>query len=287
LQGKENQAVILESELIELDLKLFKWTNKGKLSPQVSKWAKPELLLLSLESGLLFSNFGPPYLLDLENFKIKELVNRDIQNMLMSKLSGDVTWNKGDMVYFGGLNSGVIDSLQLWSTYFRETGEQIFVQPVYFSPLNMILAAIFILSIYLVFNLRKKRINEGTDSNANKQIKSDALLSSPYPGIEVFDAVEQSLLNLLIANGAQMGKRTGTDEVNRILGVSQKSLDMQKRKRSDVIRSINAKYKLIQPMTTMPLVDRVKSDLDARLYEYYLLQDEIEKIQTILNGENR
>jgi hypothetical protein len=82
-----------------------------------------------------------------------------------------------------------------------------------------------------------------------------------------------------------MGKRTGTDEVNRILGVSQKSLDMQKRKRSDVIRSINAKYKLIQPMTTMPLVDRVKSDLDARLYEYYLLQDEIEKIQTILNGE--
>jgi hypothetical protein len=40
-------------------------------------------------------------------------------------------------------------------------------------------------------------------------------------------------------------------------------------------------------MTTMPLVDRVKSDLDARLYEYYLLQDEIEKIQTILNGENR
>jgi hypothetical protein len=150
----------------------------------------------------------------------------------------------------------------------------------------MILAAIFIFSIYLVFKLRKKRINEGMDSHANKQIKTDALLSSPYPGIEVFDAVEQSLLNLLIANGAQMGKRTGTDEVNRILGVSQKSLDMQKRKRSDVIRSINAKYKLIQPMTKMSLVDRVKSDLDARLYEYYLLQDEIEKIQTILNGEN-
>jgi hypothetical protein len=221
--------------------------------------------------------------LDLENFEIKELVNRDIQNVLMRKLSGDVTWNKGDMVYFGGLNSGVIDSLQLKSTDFQETGEKIFVQPVYFSPLSIILAAIFILSIYLVFTVRKKRINGGVDSNTNKQMKSDTLLSSPYTGIEVFDAVEQSLLNLLIANGSEMGKRTGTDEVNRILGVSQKSLDMQKRKRSDVIRSINAKYKLIQPTTTMPLVDRVKSDLDARLYEYYLLQDEIEKIQAILN----
>jgi hypothetical protein len=286
LQGKENQAVILQSELIELDLKLFNWTNKGKLSPRVSKWLKPELLLLSLESGLLFSNFGPPYLLDLENFKIKEFVNRDIQNLLMRKLSVDVTWNKGDMVYFGELNSGVIDSLQLKSTYFQETGEQIFVQPVYFSPLIIILAVIFILSIYLVFKLRKNRIKRVADSNASKQMKSDKVLSSPYPGIEVFDAVEQSLLNLLIANGAKMGKRTGTDEVNRILGVSQKSLDMQKRKRSDVIRSINTKFKLIQPMTTMPLVDRVKSDLDARLYEYYLLQDAIEKIQAILNEKN-
>jgi len=206
--------------------------------------------------------------------------------VLMRKLSGDVTWNKGDMVYFGGLNSGVIDSLQLKSTDFQETGEQIFVQPVYFSPLSIILAAIFILSIYLVFKLRKNRIKRVADSNASKQMKSDKVLSSPYPGIEVFDAVEQSLLNLLIANGAKMGKRTGTDEVNRILGVSQKSLDMQKRKRSDVIRSINTKFKLIQPMTTMPLVDRVKSDLDARLYEYYLLQDAIEKIQAILNEKN-
>ncbi len=78
-----------------------------------------------------------------------------------------------------------------------------------------------------------------------------------------------------------------TDEVNRILGVAQKSLDMQKRKRSDVIRSINAKYKLIQPMTTLPLVDRVKSDVDARLYEYYLLEDEIERIQRILNEQKQ
>ena len=287
LQGKENQAVSLESELVELDLKLYKWTNKGKLSPQVSKWLKPELLLLSMKSGLLFSNFGPIYLLDLEHFKIKELVESDFPNMLMRKLHDAVTWNKGDMVYFARLHSGVIDSLQLKSSYFRETGEPIFVQPFYASTHKIILAALFLFGIYLIIRLRKGWISTGKNSNENKQNKVDSLLSSPYPGVEVFDAVEQSLLHLLIANGAQMGKRTGTDEVNRILGVAQKSLDMQKRKRSDVIRSINAKYKLIQPMRTLPLVDRVKSELDARLYEYYLLEDEIEKIQTILNEQKQ
>ncbi len=287
LQGKDNQTISLESELVELDLKLFKWTNKGKLSPQVSKWLKPELLLLSMESGLLFSNFGPIYLLDLVNFKSKELVNSDIQNMLMRKLYTAVTWNKGEMVYFARLHSGLIDSLQLKSSYFRETGEPVFVQQYYFSPLKIILAALFLFGIYLIIRLRKGWIFTGKNSNKNEQNKADTCLSSPYPGIEVFNAVEQSLLHLLIANGAQMGKRTGTDEVNRILGVAQKSLDMQKRKRSDVIRSINAKYKLIQPMTTLPLVDRVKSDLDARLYEYFLLEDEIEKIQTILNEQKK
>lgn len=287
LQGKDNQAVSLVAELIALDLKLFKWTQIGKLSPQVSKWLKPELLLLSMESGLLFSNFGPIYLLDLEHFKIKELVNSDIQNILMRKLNTAVTWNKGDMVYFGRINSGGIDSLQLKSSYFKETGERVFVQPFYTSPITIILAALFLFVVYLIISLLKGRIIAGKDSIKNEQNKADTCLSSPYPGIEVFDAVEQSLLHLLIANGAQMGKRTGTDEVNRILGVAQKSLDMQKRKRSDVIRSINAKYKLIQPMTTLPLVDRVKSDLDARLYEYFLLEEEIEKIQTILNEQKK
>jgi hypothetical protein len=287
LQGKENQSVILESELIELDLKLFRWVNKGKLSPRVSKWLKPELLLLSLESGLLFSNFGPLYLLDLNNFKIKELVNRDFQNVLMRMHTDAMIWNLGDMLYFGRLSSGIVDSLQIKSTYFRDTNESIFIQPYYPYPLKIILAVLIILSIYWIFRLGMKWIESKKDSDWNKQIKSDTLLSSPYPGVEVFDAVEQSLLKLLIANAAQLGKRTGTDEVNRILGVSQKSSDMQKRKRSDVIRSINAKYKLIQPMTTMPLVERVKSSVDARLFEYYLIQDEIDKIRAILNEKNQ
>lgn len=66
----------------------------------------------------------------------------------------------------------------------------------------------------------------------------------------------------------QRNSTTSTDEVNRILGVGNKSVDMQKRKRSDVIRAINEKYQLLYPEAQINLIERAKSDVDARLYEY-------------------
>ena len=45
---------------------------------------------------------------------------------------------------------------------------------------------------------------------------------------------------------------------------------MQKRKRSDIIKSINSKYQLLNPDKEIELIDRAKSGVDARLYEYSL-----------------
>jgi len=102
---------------------------------------------------------------------------------------------------------------------------------------------------------------------------------SPYPVKEVFEEVEKALLKLLIDNITLKQSRTATEEVNRVLGVANKSGDMQKRKRSDVMRSINAKYRVLMPDKDIQLIDRVKSDLDARLYEYFITETEIPFIE--------
>lgn len=283
IQGKENQHVNVVPEIIELDLLNYKWSQKGHLKSSVYNWIKPEFLIMSLDEGLLFSNFGPYYLLDLNTFESKALIDRDFQNILSSKIFPAVHWNKGNSIYFANFQTGQIDSVTFKPSFFQTTGESVIEEKVSLFQYKFLIY-IFLLGAGSVslFYLKKKR-NTKSLKPATKAVDTAAVLSSPYDGMDVFDAVEQALLHLLISNVKELGKRTGTDEVNRVLGVSLKSQDMQKRKRSDVIRSINAKYKLIHPAVNKPLVERVKSEMDARLFEYSLLQEEIENIIKILN----
>ena len=285
IQGKENQQVNLVHEIIELNLLNYEWSRKGSIKSSVAKWIKPEFLIMSLDEGLLFSNFGPFYLLDLNSFTERPLVNKEFQNLLYSRLSSVVSWSMGNTIYFANFKTDKIDSVNYKSSFFQAAGVKVLEDEL---PVFQIKILFYVFILFFVamgwFYWKKRRPAGSYYSAINPESHSINDLSSPYNGMEVFDAVEQALLQLLISNAKELGKRTGTDEVNRVLGVSLKSQDMQKRKRSDVIRSINAKYKLINPAISQPLVERVKSEIDARLFEYSMNQEEIENIMKILKS---
>jgi hypothetical protein len=57
---------------------------------------------------------------------------------------------------------------------------------------------------------------------------------------------------------------------------------MQKRTRSDVISGINNKYKIAQNNPELILIDRVKSDSDKRIFEYFIRETEVENIQKLI-----
>jgi hypothetical protein len=119
-------------------------------------------------------------------------------------------------------------------------------------------------------------------------VEEDALVQSSdaeelmVVGLEPFDAVEKSLLGLLIDHHQQHQRKTTTQEVNRILGVGNKTLDMQKRKRSDVIRAINRKYHLIHPDRSPELIIKLRSEMDGRLSEYHINPAELEMVRKYL-----
>jgi hypothetical protein len=284
IQGKENQHVNVVPEIIELDLVNYKWSQKGHLKSSVYKWIKPEFLIMSLDEGLLFSNFGPYYLLDLNTFETKALVERDFQNILSSKIFPAVNWNKGNSIYFANFQTGKIDSITFKPSFFQSEGESVFEKPKLVFQYKLLFSILLLGSAIGGLMYWKKMSSDKILKVAANTAYPTAELISPYEGMDIFDAVEQALLHLLISNVMELGKRTGTEEVNRVLGVAMKSHDMQKRKRSDVIRSINAKYKLIHPAVNKPLVERVKSEMDARLFEYSLLQEEIENVTNILKS---
>jgi hypothetical protein len=84
-----------------------------------------------------------------------------------------------------------------------------------------------------------------------------------------------------------MGKRTNVQEVNRILGVANKTLDMQKRKRSDVIRSVNRKFRLVHPDRSEELILKAKSEMDGRLTDYFVNDSETLLLEQFIGKNNR
>ena len=78
------------------------------------------------------------------------------------------------------------------------------------------------------------------------------------------------LIRKILDNSIQLTRKTSVDEVNYVLGVANKTTDMQKRKRSNTIRSINEKYAIVTKQPEYQLIKRERNEQDARSNEFYI-----------------
>ena len=75
-----------------------------------------------------------------------------------------------------------------------------------------------------------------------------------------------------ISRDTKNGFRTKAEDINRILGTERKSTDVQKKQRHEVLVSINHKYAKLYN-TTHLLIEKVRTEDDGRLFEYYINQN--------------
>ena len=277
----ENERVQSIDSVISLDLDRANWTVLGKLNPQLDALSKSEYTLRSvLDSGLVVDIKENIQYLNLLNNRIYSLSNRDILNFFYSNIVQKVSWYKDGQMYYTILGEWQVDSLKISAQDFTFSGEPVYTTS---NSSNTLLSGTVIAVLAIAgfwFYKRRKQQVPAVDSMTNTSEASTT--RSPYPVKEVFDEIEKGLLKLLMENMNIRNSRTATDEVNRVLGMASKSGDMQKRKRSDVIRSINAKYRVLMPEKDVELIDRVKSELDARLYEYCITTSEIPFVESLL-----
>ena len=278
----ENERVKSIDSVISLDLEKEDWTVLGKLNPKLDALSKSEYTVRSvLDAGLVVDlKENIQYLNLLEN-KIYSLSNRDILNFFYSNIVQKVSWYMDGQIYYTILGEWQVDSLKIGYQDFTFTGEQVYTTTSDSSTAYISGSIIALLAI-AGFWLYKNRKQHGPSTDLKPNTLDVSTVRSPYPIKEVFEEVEKALLKLLMDNMVNRNSRTATDEVNRVLGMASKSGDMQKRKRSDVIRSINAKYRILMPEKDLDLIERVKSDLDARLYEYCITTSELPFLESFI-----
>lgn len=278
---KTNKQNIIEKvdSVVELNLHSFEWNTKGALNPIFKNTINLESTFASLDSGILFSNNSPILLyLNILNNRIDTIDNIDLYHFYATTNKDIIYWYTSGYFYRGNISNSILDSIKLDYADIKKGDTPIYIVNDQLIATNNYLYILIVIPIlFWVFRnklVQKKKTNDITPENEMK-------LTSPYKKNDLFDEVEKVVIKHIYNNAKNKGTRTSTDEVNRILGVGNKSVDMQKRKRSDIIKSINMKYQLID--SNKLLIERVKSELDARLQEYYLTVDTLNFLNEIDN----
>lgn len=100
-------------------------------------------------------------------------------------------------------------------------------------------------------------------------------IKDPHVGMLIFDPVELELLGALYTRPSNSML---TEEINFLLGTNKKSLEVQKKHRSDLIKSINEKYTRLTG-DTGKLITQERLEDDRRLMKYVL---HLEKYQVMM-----
>lgn len=272
-----------------LDLETFSWQALGVHTDHLRNKTANRQKIVEIDSGILMHNQGVIEYFDLPGNRILTLDMPQAKAELLSKVSTKYTWYANGKIYYGLPRTGSIDSVTLTSDMFRDTGMTIYKPHA--TGRNAIWLLIPVLVAGGVFIYRKKHLNRPPSaSDMITEPPKDLPETEAAPGklaaLPVFDEVELSLLRLLTQNLRDKGKRTNAQEVNRILGVANKTLDMQKRKRSDVIRSVNRKFRLVYPDRAEELIIKAKNDMDGRLTDYFVNDSEIFLLEQFTGKNN-
>lgn len=265
------------NDVMVLDLKTQTWTKLGTLSDDYLEMIengmkhsnnKFPITIVSLPWGLLVE-IDPEHilLLDMKNNKIlnmdESILNHPV--MLINKYSNHFYV---DSMYFAfDPFSNQLDSLKLTYKDFHEAGKTLYVSND--TTKNVLIGTLVLLvslSAFLLYKKRKKSTKPIQPSSEPNHINTEQIYTNHQ--FLKLEQTEKNILEILILNSKQQ-KNTSIEELNRILGVSGKNINIQKKQRSDMILTLNRKLAMLM-MNEEDVILKIRNPYDKRSFDYYI-----------------
>jgi LPXTG-motif cell wall-anchored protein len=267
-----------------LDLATRKWNKNGKASPTILITAQnvnPELHFSS-PNGLMIESIGQLLWLDYNKNSFGQSGNEPIvQTFFRNIFRYDLRYQIGDSLFFYNTQNQLSDA-----QYIGKLTPQVVVTAIERNN-NWLLVAGGIILIFsgfaLLFTLRKKR--EGLLNlvipNADFQAgEGDLVTKNPNGDSQLFNVTEIDLIKLCLER-SEAGVYANLDDINYVLGIKNKKKGLQKKVRSDVINSINKKYRN-KFQSEHGLINSVRNADDKRYFDYFIDYHDFEKIKVYL-----
>ncbi|HCT22256.1 MAG TPA: hypothetical protein DIW54_02540 [Chitinophagaceae bacterium] len=261
---KKNEAVGDHHEFIQevwyLSVSEKKWHKLGELSDFLKSNFLNTFSLCESPWGLLISSSEKILLLDFNNNNILKLSENTIYYQSILRNSYNTLFFVDSTLYFGQLNNESIDSVVISKNDFIKTENRIYSNWEYklrdhFFALIFILLIAICIGLYLSFywkKIRQLKISETEGANINEKT--------------VFTENEISLLKILLHNSLEKVE-TSIYDVDSVLGLQKKPINLQKKHRSDVLRSLNLKLALTL-RSSKEVIIRIRNKEDKRSFNY-------------------
>lgn len=263
--NKMPQKTINIDSIYVLDMQSKKWTTKGKYILSIDNLEGQ----INTPWGILCKgkeDYTSYILLDLRNNRVLNLSEKKSH-----EISNHEQWDS-NFFFKDSTLFIVTDSLYkitLRITDFEAIEHRIYEEQIPATILSS-LKAFIVSSWQLMAGMFLCLVIGFVTANHLRKIKNRNVFTngtlSPKASITVFDAKEKELIKLIFENSVQ-GKSTFIEDINKVLGLSDKPNDLQKKHRSDTISSINQKYQYLTRKDGL-LLKKNRSEIDKRSFEY-------------------
>ena len=254
-------------QLLELNLKTKKIKSLGRLNNEVSKISQLEFFigLPSLNSVLYISD-NQYFLLNYQNNRVYKLINQTVYDAFhrnANRVSN--TFESGGRIYFTEFPNLNLQSVPISMNDFALESFQIYepINQTNYWIIGVIGFIIISVGVYYVFR-------KGNKSHLPIQNIQTKMEESPINEND-FSPIEQHLINLILSN-SEKGLFVTVDQINNTLGLSKKSVEIQKKIRGESINKINHKFKIIFD-SELDLIIRNRSENDRRYYNYIITKE--------------
>lgn len=291
---KNTRDGIHQNNIYQLDIENGDWTRIGKAKDTTYK------LMAQLPWGLLVNQVT---VLDLENNSYMQLNERARSKMigLSAKSTNDnaliLSFAIDSTIYFGNMtepyDSMTISRVDLVDSgiplYTKEEDQKTISLDQFKNIIILILSLLLVTLAILYWKRIKPKLVMASVNLPSSEIttiakpdtETDRFVSFRSSRIlDLLEEREKSLLEFLYRHSIDE-RLTTIDEINKVIGVANRSNEIQKRMRSDLIGSINQKLNIITK-DKKPVIDKQRSEFDKRSFEYFIQPSHMLLVEKVL-----
>ncbi len=284
----------LDGSLWKLDIKTGDWTKLGTINKERA------FIMAETPFGTLI-NFT--HIVDLQKNKVytigKSLSNKIINALGTSSKPVDLAYSfcVDSTLYMGDVTNNYMDSVVISRNDLTETNEPFYKPIPPELPLKerevligfiILLGASSILLFLKLNNKNKsalpingiKNIQEIEETEVKKKDIEPQVVFRSGKLLELLNEREKTLLSFIYEHSLEE-RLTTIEEINRVIGASQRNPEVQKRLRSDLIGTINDKLEIIAESKSS-VIDKQRSDFDKRSFEYFIRPEHMQLVEKVL-----
>lgn len=254
------------TSIIEFDIDKRKNILLGTLNPKIDLKSKYFTIDAPSLNGLINFYDQEIYLYQFSNNKIFQLTNRTIKDILIGNAGAELqtTFEDEGKIYYSYNNDTSLRSFTITMRDFKEVPYPLYIPQTtkkqYWIWIFVLFTLISVGSIYYKISIKK---NKEIVKNATSEVVYASDLNS-----NEFNSIETNLINKLIERSNSDSFLT-VDELNACLGIKKKTIEIQKRVRTEAINRINHKFNINFNQETT-FIERTRSNEDRRFFNYII-----------------